>query len=113
MEHLAVVELTPSGGARPTLASLADGTGSLIAVVGDVPQGDMDSIVGAAAPVRRAHRRCDLPGHLGAAARRGHVGRVAGSAGSAWCGSPKGEEPAPDVERRDPQPARPRRGARC
>ena len=64
MEHLAVVELTPSGALGPTLASLGDGTGSLIAVVGDVPQGDMDSIVG----VRRrsgAITILHLPGHLG------------------------------------------------
>ena len=64
MEHLAVVELTPSGALGPTLASMADGTGSLIAVVGDVPQGDMDSIVG----VRRrsgAITVLHLPGHLG------------------------------------------------
>ena len=64
MEHLAVVELTPSGALGPTLASLGDGTGSLIAVVGDVPQGDMDSIVG----LRRrsgAITILHLPGHLG------------------------------------------------
>jgi uncharacterized protein (DUF58 family) len=46
MEHLSVVELTPSGSLGPTLASLADGTGSLVAVVGDIPQGDLDTIVG-------------------------------------------------------------------
>jgi uncharacterized protein (DUF58 family) len=64
MEHLSVVELTPSGALGPTLASMSEGTGSLIAVVGDVPQGDMDSIVG----VKRrsgAITILHLPGHLG------------------------------------------------
>jgi uncharacterized protein (DUF58 family) len=63
MEHLSVVELTPSGALGPTLASLADGTGSLVAVVGDVPQGDLDTIVG----LRRrsgAITVLHMPGHL-------------------------------------------------
>jgi uncharacterized protein (DUF58 family) len=65
MEHLSVVELTPSGALGPTLASLAGATGSLIAVVGDVPQGDLDTIV---ALRRRAGALAvlHLPGHLDA-----------------------------------------------
>jgi uncharacterized protein (DUF58 family) len=64
MEHLSVVELTPSGALAPILAALADGTGSLITVVGDIPQGDMDAIVG----VKRrsgAITVLHMPGHLG------------------------------------------------
>ncbi len=45
MEHLAVVEASPAGTLARTLASLDAGGGTLVAMVGPVPAGDLDAVV--------------------------------------------------------------------
>jgi len=45
MEYLAAVEPTPSGSLQPSLGALANGGGTLVAVLGTPPQGDLDSVL--------------------------------------------------------------------
>lgn len=45
MEYLAVVEPTPAGSLQPSLRALSVGGGTLVAIVGALPQGDLDAVV--------------------------------------------------------------------
>ncbi len=78
MEYLAVVEPSPAGTLARTLASLDAGGGTLVAVIGPVPAGDLDAIVATRTRfggLTVVHFPGPGPAATigGAAVRRGHV----------------------------------------